>query len=252
MNWALKQEIGSLGRAFLDILYPRHCENCFKNIEQTQPGYLCETCLGHIRRIPAGACRGCAKIFSDDFTGVENSFCPQCKVTERYFDHCYAMTVYEGIVKNLIHAFKFGKAEYLASTLQSLFIRSLDACEGIDWKSVDLILPVPLHPRKKKERGFNQSEALAKAVCRQYKIPSRPRILTRYKYSEGQTLQHKRERWENIRGSFQARSNQDLNGRHIMLVDDVLTTGATAEECAKVLKSSGARKVDVLVLARSI
>jgi competence protein ComFC len=212
MGSSLKQEFRSLGTAFLDILYPRHCENCSKNMDQTQKGYLCEPCLGQIRRIPAGACQGCAKTFSDDYSSAERPFCPQCSRTERCFNHCYAMTVYEGIVKKLIHAFKFSRAEYLSSTLQSLLIRFLENDFRIDWKSVNIILPIPLHPKKQKERGFNQSETLAEALHRRHKIPSNSKILLRRKYSEGQTLQHKKERWENIRGSFETRPGKNLHG----------------------------------------
>lgn len=237
-----------------DILFPRHCHLCETAMPHHHRILLCESCSRKVLFLPRSACRGCAKFFpgidlSND-PHEEKIFCSNCSRTKRFFDECFAVSTYEGPIKKLIQSFKYTREEYLARTLQTFFLKVLE--KSIDWKTFDWIVPVPLHPLKLKERGFNQSLILAEALSCKAGIPLLKRGLRRIKYSPGQTLQDKRERMENIQDSFCAGSLTQLSNKKVLLVDDVLTTEATAQECSKILKQAGAKGVTVLVLARSV
>jgi len=120
----------------------------------------------------------------------------------------------------------------------------------IDFSDYSLIIPVPLHIKKLRERGFNQSLILARAIGEKQQIPVNFSLLKRHKFTETQTGMHKAERKQNIKKAFEISDKEKIAGKDIILVDDVYTTGATVNECAKTLIKAGARKVSVLTLAR--
>lgn len=233
-----------------DLLFPRHCELCLKVIPHENKTYLCEACFGLIRFIPSSACRGCAKVFPGAFPSVEDWICPNCSHTKRFYESCYAVSYYEGPMKVLLQTFKFARAEYLAGTLQEIFIKGL--LGKINFERFDFSIPIPLHPLKLKERGFNQSLILVQAIRKKTRLRILPGNMVRKKFSEGQTLQDKKARLENIHGSFEIRAPREIEGKEVLLVDDVLTTGATLQECARLLIKTGAKSVTALVLARSV
>lgn len=244
----IKEKLLFIGWVISDLLFPRQCENCMKVMDHKNRTYLCATCYQSIRWVSDYACSGCAGIFQ----GIESSepwFCQSCKNEKRAYDSCVAVSLYEGCIKNLIQKFKFSKAEYLAHTLQFIFIKNIP--KRIQEASADLILSVPLHPLKLKERGFNQSLYFAQIFSRNFWIPLLTKGLHRIKYSTGQTLQDKKSRIENIRDSFRVPHPEKIKGQKIILVDDVMTTGATVQECSKMLKNAGAKSITILVLARS-
>jgi len=234
----------------MDLLFPRHCEICVKSMNHKNQTYLCEICFNKIRFISSTACRGCAKVFPGAFPSIENWICPGCLRAKRFYEACYAVSYYEGPIKELLQTFKFARAEYLAGTLREIFLKGMIG--KVDWGNFDFVVPIPLHPRKLKERGFNQSFILAQTVRDVTGLRILRDSIVRVKYSEGQTLQDKKARLENIRGSFKVHYPQKIKGKEILLVDDVLTTGATIQECARLLKEAGAKTVTVVVLARSI
>ena len=119
-------------------------------------------------------------------------------------------------------------------------------------RRVDLIVPVPLHPKRLRWRGFNQSVLLARQVSRAYDLPMDPFIVVRHKETTPQTQLSEAERRRNVRGAFSLRSGKTLHGKTLLLVDDVYTSGATVNECSRVLKQGGAKEVHVLTLARAI
>jgi ComF family protein len=234
----------------MDLLFPRHCEICLKIMNHKNQTYLCEICFNKIRFISSTACCGCARVFPGAIPSIEDWMCPSCLRTKRSYDACHAVSYYEGPIKELLQTFKFARAEYLAGTLREIFMKGM--VRKLDWENFDFVVPIPLHPRKLKERGFNQSYILAQTVREVTGLRILRDGIIRIKYSEGQTLQDKKARLENIRGSFEIRKFEKLQGKKIVLVDDVLTTGATIQECSRVLKEAGAESVEVLVLARSI
>jgi ComF family protein len=246
----LKISLKSFGWVAMDLFFPRHCELCLKVLSHENRTYLCEACFSLIRFIPNDACRGCAKIFPGAFPAVEGWVCPKCLHAKRFYESCYAVSYYDGPVKTLLQTFKYAKAEYLAKTLKEIFIKG--TAGKINFEKFDFLIAVPLHPRKFKERGFNQSFLLAQALAKETGKRILHRGMIRKKYSEGQTLQDKRDRLEKIQGSFEVPSVKKVEGKEILLIDDVLTTGATLQECSRILKDAGAKRVSALVLARSM
>ncbi len=247
---SLNQNILQISWILSDLLFPRCCHTCDTKMPHENRFLICDSCFRKIRFISNQACRGCAKIFPG-FDGSEGQgLCPGCSKDKRFFDECFSVAIYEGEIKKLLQSFKYAREEYLAPTLQMIFQKILE--RNIEWCQFDCIIPVPLHPLKLKERGFNQSLFLAQALDKKIKIPLLPAALKRVKYSTGQTLQDKRARMENIQGSFVVGFSHKIRDKKVLLVDDVLTTEATAQECAKILKASGAISVTVLTLARSM
>lgn len=153
-----------------------------------------------------------------------------------------------GLALDVIHRYKYQRALWFEPFLAGLLALRAKPMLGADkW---DLIVPVPLHPVKEREREFNQAGRLGRMLSRETGIPMNATLVRRVKYTQTQTRLSRAARTENLQGAFAARKGARLQGERIVLVDDVLTTGATAGECAKVLKRMGARAVCVWTLAR--
>jgi ComF family protein len=165
-----------------------------------------------------------------------------------HFDRAFAPCIYEGPVKDLIHEFKYRKNDYLASTLSALmidFIREYD----IPVSSVDTIIPMPLHPARLREREFNQAELLAKCIASVYTKTVSTDNLVRLRHTRNQAELQGADRLENVKDCFSVKMPGLVKGKNILLIDDVLTTGATSSEASRTLKNAGANTVFVLTLA---
>jgi ComF family protein len=160
------------------------------------------------------------------------------------FDAAFAWGEYAGSLRKLIHLFKYGGCAPLGEPLGALMARALPRSQ-----SFDVIVPMPLHWRRRIRRGFNQSEALAKVLSRRTGIRV-SNAMRRRKATPPQAGLTSAERRTNMAGAFRVRRRDEIEGRHVLLIDDVLTTGATAGACAAALKRAGAARVTVLALAR--
>lgn len=160
------------------------------------------------------------------------------------FDTAYSFGSYEGSLQKLIHLFKYGKVETLAAPLGRLLIRTLPREQRFD-----LVMAMPMHWRKRWERGFNQAELLARPVAKRYGLKLSTN-LRRKRYTQPQAGLTELERRENLKDSFRVRRAEQIVGKRILLIDDVLTTGATLRAGAAALKNAGAAHVSALTLAR--
>jgi ComF family protein len=151
-------------------------------------------------------------------------------------------------MRELVHRFKYNGHSYLRSLLAELLVKAVND-DRIQAIPIDALVPVPLHPTRRRERGFNQAEALARALSRNVKIPVW-NILVRRVYTSTQTRFDRIDRMENLRNAFSLSENRSMRGKHLVLVDDVLTTGATLHNCAKTLLANGAESVRAITLAR--
>ncbi|MGA2878279.1 MAG: ComF family protein [Bryobacteraceae bacterium] len=163
----------------------------------------------------------------------------------RGFDAAYSFGFYEDELRKLIHLFKYGRVQTLSGPLGRLLVRALPREQ-----SFDVIVPMPLHWRKRWQRGFNQAELLAREVGGRTHTPV-ANALRRVRNTASQAGLTSAKRRENVSGSFRARKRAALDGRSVLLIDDVMTTGATAASCARALKRGGARQVTLLTLARA-
>jgi len=165
-----------------------------------------------------------------------------------HFDRAFSPCVYEGITKELIHTFKYQGKDYLGATLSRLMVDFIEDY-NVPIEVLDLVVPIPLHQTRLREREFNQAQILSDHITRTFNKRIAPDTLRRLRHTKTQTELETNERLLNVKGSFAVTDNAQIKGKNILLVDDVLTTGATSSEAAHALKNSGANIVFVLTLA---
>jgi competence protein ComFC len=243
----MKKFIAKFVNGLKDIIYPKTCLICKQDLASTCVDELvCVKCWTSIKKNTPPFCRCCGRNL--DSKSLVNTLCSQCLKNKLHFDRAFAPCTYEGPIKDLIHEFKYRKNDYLAATLSALiidFIREYDIPVG----SVDIIIPVPLHPARLREREFNQAELLAKCIASVFpKIVSKDNLV-RLRHTRTQAELQGADRLENVKDSFSVKMPEPVKGKNILLIDDVLTTGATASEASRALKSAGANTVFVLTLA---
>ena len=194
---------------------------------------------------PFGAAAGSA----DNLDGP-GPVCAACPERARGLDYVRAAARYDGVTREALHAFKFRGRRALATPLGDLLVET--ATGRLPAGPPDVLLPVPLHPRRERERGFNQAALLARALGRAWSRPVREDVLVRTVATASQTELDATARRANVRNAFRIRRPALVAGRHVALVDDVFTTGATLSECARCLREAGAARVGALTLARVV
>ena len=174
--------------------------------------------------------------------------CPNCEDLSPAYDCVVSKYQAKGVLRDLIHRFKYGRQYYLRRVLADYLLGAMGDVRILAIPP-DCIVPVPLHPTRVRERGFNQAEALAEIVSKWVKIPI-VHCIERRRYTQTQTRFDRTERMRNLRNTFALRKNRDVRGKHSLLVDDILTTGSTLHECALVLRGAGAASVRAITVAR--
>ncbi|HEX4771105.1 MAG TPA: ComF family protein [Bryobacteraceae bacterium] len=180
----------------------------------------------------------------DSYPLDEHDLCSICRESLVNFDCFYSFGRYDDVLRKLIHIFKYSKVETLAGPLSGFLVQVLP----IDAR-FDAVVPMPMHWRKRRQRGFNQAELLARPIARRYGLPVSTN-LRRTRYTEAQAGLGQTDRQENLKGSFEVKSPGQLAGKHVLLIDDVFTTGATLRAAARALKAAGVSRVSGLTLAR--
>jgi ComF family protein len=236
-------------RTLLDTLFPPLCHVCRSYLADPPPIHLCADCRDKIAMIRSPLCPICGVPFATE-NGIDHP-CSHClTTTPRPVATARAAARFEGPVQQLIHRFKYGKKSHLSRPLGLL---TADALENFQAAiSADCIVPVPLHRRRLRERGFNQSQLLGQVLAKRWKIPLAVHNLRRLRWTEPQTGLSAAERIRNIRGAFAVASPKRFRGKRLLLVDDVYTTGSTVMECAKTLYQTGAQEVHVITVARAV
>lgn len=232
----------------LSIFYPEVCQICNAQRAIPDEGYVCADCWTDVRFIKPPFCERCGLPYEGEIT---NTFeCTNCREMELHFSSARSAVVARGLVLDVIHRYKYSRALWFEPFLADLLIRQAKpVLEKTKW---DFIVPVPLHRLKKREREFNQAERLANCLSRATKIPVNANLLERVENTRTQTLLTRPLRAANVRSAFRLRKKQRLDGKRIILLDDVLTTGATTSACAKVLQKAGAGEICVWTVARGL
>lgn len=232
------------GDALLSLFFPPHCASC--GADTGRGVHLCDECADKARAIIAPFCRRCSEPFDGAIDGEFE--CANCGDRELHFDCAVAPYLSRGVVRELIHRFKYDRERFLRVPLANWLADAL-ADERITRQPVDAIVPVPLHPTRLRERGFNQAAELGALLSARASVPM-IECLQRTRYTTTQTRLDRHERMENLRNAFRVRQSAAVQSRHILLVDDVFTTGSTVDECARVLRLAGAASVRVATVAR--
>lgn len=230
--------------AALTLLYPPHCAACGASLERGH--YLCAACKDTARRIKPPFCRTCSQPFDG---AIEQEFtCSNCAERRFHFECAVTARHSRGIVRDLLIRFKYQGEFYLRHPLGEWLAEGLDD-PRIAGEKFDCLVPVPLHPTRERERQFNQARELAKILERRSGLPVYD-CLKRVRKTPTQTRFDRAERMENLLNAFKMRNNRSVQGKHLVLIDDVFTTGSTVDECARVLKKAGAKSVRALTVAR--
>jgi ComF family protein len=234
-----------LFQAAVSLLYPATCAICRKHVRAGE--YLCDGCEAKVIRIVPPFCDRC----SEPFEGfINNAFtCVNSAHRNIHFEAAVAAYRGRGIVRDVIHEFKYNRQTHLRHLVARWLRAALDDERLRDCK-FDVIVPVPLHPARQRERGFNQAALLAELLSAHTSISCRL-LLERVRYTTTQTALDRSERMENLHNVFRLRKNAGVRGLRVLLIDDVLTTGSTLSECARVLKRSGACPVHAATAARA-
>lgn len=233
--------------ALLDFLFPPLCHVCRRFIPDAGALHICPSCREDMP--PAGhpLCTVCGAPFPG---AGEDHPCGDCLTGKPAFDAARAALLYEGHGRKLIHAFKYSNKTHLRRPLALLTAEVLT--EFVASRSPDLIVPVPLHVRRLRSRGFNQALLLGELLARMWRLPMARRALKRVRWTEPQITLSADERRDNVKGAFAVPDRAAVAGKHVLLLDDVLTTGSTVQECARVLKQAGAAAVTVITIARAV
>ncbi len=234
---SLQTGIRNLARSALDLLLPLHCVGC-----RREGDVLCARCIEGLRPLEPPFCDTCAQ-------PNVNGDCPWCLEHPAMIDGIRAPYLFEGPLRNTVHRLKYRGWRAAAPVLGGLLAGYLEHHHFPAQPTGQVLVPVPLHPRRLRSRGYNQSHLLAKEAGKLLDLPVREDLLKRAKDSSPQVEARSREqRRANVAGSFEADAGAE--GLSILLVDDVATTGSTLMACAAALKDAGATSVWGLVLAR--
>lgn len=238
-----------LARKLLFNLFPSRCILCGQTVRGAAVRQNIEICSDCFRSLPFNdfCCTRCALPLADDIR--ENVLCGRCIKKRPFFDYCYSPFRYEEKIIRLVHQLKFAEKISYARTAGELLLRKYLAEMPLSEQQPDCLLPVPLHNKRLRQRGFNQSIEIARVVAKKLAIPIEYNVVARQRSTVTQTGLDAKQRQKNIKGAFCVTG--EINYKHVLIIDDVVTTGATANELARVLKINKVERVGVLSIARA-
>ena len=238
--------------SLFSVLFPSDCRICRLPLTRISNLPVCHECLASVVPIPGPLCLTCGeKLLGTRFEGDPAPLCDLCRRATPRFRRAVAYGAYDGPLRDLVHILKYQRVKPAAVRLGRLLHQALTA---VGLPEAMLAVPVPLWKDKRRERGFNQAEEIARAFLRCQKgggIQLKTGLLVRNRETISQTGLTRHQRRANLRGAFCVVHPRQLEGRNVLLVDDVMTTGATANECSRVLLGAGAKQVWVATVARA-
>lgn len=233
---ALLQQRGrQVWGSFIDLLYPPQCGGC-----QTAGSLWCDACRAAIEPIKPPWCEKCGEPF------VTDRLCANCRAHPLVIEKIRSVALFEGVLRQAIHRFKYERLAGLAEPFGEMLA---DYWRG-ELLTADWLIPVPLHPSRERDRGYNQSELLARSLARRVDVPVSSKGLRRTRATAVQMTLNAAERRQNVAGAFGCVEGR-VHGARVMLIDDVGTTGATLDACAQAVLKAGAASVMGLTLART-
>src|SRR5437660_3564020 len=232
-------------RGIASLLYPPSCTICAASVDLGE--YLCAECEAKVSRIVPPFCNKCSEPFDGAITTA--FACANCAHRTLYFDAAVSAFRSRGIVRHVMLNFKYGRQIHLRHLVARWLVAAFDD-ERLRERRFAARVPCPLHPAKQRERGFNQAALLAEWLSTHMALTVRP-VLQRVRFTTTQTAFDRSERMQNLRNAFRLRKKADVRKLRALLIDDVLTTGSTLSECARVLKEAGAQSVYAATAARA-
>lgn len=234
-----------LADLFLHIFFPRTCFCCGRDIERKKQALLCPACSKNLKTPGELVCKRCGLPLPSG--GAHCFNCRGSKAAKYKCSFIRSALIFNEPSRALIHAFKYEKFSSIAKFFAPLMYKTYR--ENPPYFEAEIIAPIPIHKSRLRKRGFNQARLLAEELSKYNNIPVEDILIRKHK-TKSQTSLNKIQRKENIKDAFELKKGCNIKGKAIILIDDVCTTGATLEECAKVLKSAGAREVLALTALR--
>lgn len=243
----LTQQLRKTGEAAKHFLYPSICQICETDRASGDEGLVCATCREGVRFLEPPYCGTCGMPFEGS---LSDSFeCANCREMQLKFDFAQSAVIANELLRDVIHRYKYNRELWFEPFLGGLLLDAMrDSVNGGVW---DALVPVPLYPVKLREREFNQSTRLAQWVGKRLELPVWDRHLKRTRPTPTQTALSRRQRLENVKKAFSVNSLEQAKNLSLIIVDDVLTTGATTSACAHALRKAGAARVAVWTVARA-
>jgi competence protein ComFC len=251
--------------ALVSVFFPAGCSLCERLLTRATRVPICDECLTSFAALPAEVCeicgspvaalfsapvsdRGAPSSLSPDAEHTNLSGCIACQGRTYAFERVRSYAAYDGQLIRAIILLKFERIEPLAGW----FATRLAGVAKRDGLAADVVVSVPLHRHRERERGYNQADLIARPLARRLGLPYRRVLLTRTKPRPDKHILSLSERWESVRGAFATRQGSQVDNLRVLLVDDVMTTGATLDACAKALRQAGAKSVIGLTVARAV
>jgi len=230
----------------LSLFFPSICPSCKRYIKDFTHVYICEKCFNDIKPVPDPHCEICQKPLD---TGATLT-CRECRDRKNYFSYTMAAGAYQGALKEMIHFYKFNKKKRLYKMLSEIM---LDNIHHEVFEGIDIIVPAPLSRKSLEEREYNQTELIASYLSYKLGIPA-ANLVIKTKETERQSSLEREKRLTNLKGAFDIKKEfiDKVEGRNILVVDDVYTTGSTINEIARTLVLAGAEEVRAVTVARAV
>jgi ComF family protein len=245
----LKSAINSLA----SVLFPAPCAICGQTLTTASRIPVCGPCLEELERIPEPICACCGRPLvaaanQTSATAAIELRCRLCRTSFYAFDRARSFAVYNRALSEAILLLKYEQvtslADWFGARLAEIAIEA-----ALEWRA-DVVVPVPLHRDRRRERGYNQAELIAKPVARRLKLRLDANLLIRTRARPPQLVLSRAEHWKSVRGAYATRSGMKIDNLRVLLLDDVLTTGATLDACSRALKKAGASAVFGLTVGR--
>ena len=240
------RRVRSAAVPLVDLAFPRACVACGEGLADDNPGPFCRPCQAEMKRIEGARCPMCGEQLGPHARTDQR--CGACRGVPLVFRGATAACRYDGPGRQLILNLKYKKRLAALPVLSGLMIEGIEAAAFVE--KIDVVVPVPLHWRRRFRRGFNQSELLARQVGKRFAIPVCANRLQRIRSTISQTRLDRAQRFENLKGAFRVEGENGLAGKTVLLCDDVMTTGATASECSRALRDAGVKETYVALVAR--
>jgi ComF family protein len=244
---AIKAVFHELGRGFIRLLYPGLCSVCHTPLPPEQDRF-CTSCRNALSGDPFPSCPRCAATIGPFAVASPKDGCTRCSKQTFRFERAIRLGPYEGLLRDVIVRLKHLNADGLAELVGELWAENSET--KLREARADVVVPIPLHWRRRLQRGYNQSHALARGIASRLSLPLRAAWLRRVRHTPIQPQQAPGARSANVRGAFQA-TGKVTRGASVLLIDDVMTTGSTLDEAAAALRRAGADRVVVAILARA-
>jgi len=236
--------------AVISVFFPAGCRLCDALLTRASRVPICDRCLDSFEAPPGQKCMVCGQPQPAPFAPEgDQLLCRACREKTYAFERARSYSVYEGALARAIVMLKWERidplAAWFAERLAELVGREAQAM------AADIVVPVPLHKNRQKERGYNQAGLISKPLARMLRLPHKELLLMRTKPRPDKQILSLEERWESVRGAFATRPGSQVDNRRVLLVDDVMTTGATLDACTRALLDGGAKAVVGLTIARA-